>query len=178
MNKMLLAGSAGIVLLSAAASPVWADDNASTFSLGYAQSHTNHAGTLRGVRLANNYEMSPDWGLTTSFAWLNGSQRYSYESSNGRVTTRYYSLLAGPSWKINNQLSLYSQVGPVLLHQRDHGINESDSKVGYGYSAGVAYTPVSNVAITLGYEGADFDATHNSGSLNSNGFNLGVGYRF
>ncbi|END2876417.1 porin family protein, partial [Salmonella enterica] len=26
MNKMLLAGSAGIVLLSAAASPVWADD--------------------------------------------------------------------------------------------------------------------------------------------------------
>ncbi|HAE2798980.1 TPA_asm: Ail/Lom family outer membrane beta-barrel protein, partial [Salmonella enterica subsp. enterica serovar Heidelberg] len=159
-------------------SPVWADDNASTFSLGYAQSHTNHAGTLRGVRLANNYEMSPDWGLTTSFAWLNGSQRYSDESSNGRVTTRYYSLLAGPSWKINNQLSLYSQVGPVLLHQRDHGINESDSKVGYGYSAGVAYTPVSNVAITLGYEGADFDATHNSGSLNSNGFNLGVGYRF
>ncbi|EGV7784580.1 porin family protein, partial [Salmonella enterica subsp. enterica serovar 4,[5],12:i:-] len=37
MNKMLLAGSTGIVLLSAAASPVWADDNASTFSLGYAQ---------------------------------------------------------------------------------------------------------------------------------------------
>lgn len=32
MNKMLLAGSTGIVLLSAAASPVWADDNASTFS--------------------------------------------------------------------------------------------------------------------------------------------------
>ncbi len=48
MNKMLLAGSTGIVLLSAAASPVWADDNASTFSLGYAQSHTNHARTLRG----------------------------------------------------------------------------------------------------------------------------------
>ncbi|EHC32746.1 Attachment invasion locus protein precursor [Salmonella enterica subsp. enterica serovar Gaminara str. A4-567] len=42
----------------------------------------------------------------------------------------------------------------------------------------MAYTPVSNVAINLGYEGADFDATHNSGSLNSNGFNLGVGYRF
>lgn len=33
MNKMLLAGSTGIVLLSAAASPVWADDNASTFHL-------------------------------------------------------------------------------------------------------------------------------------------------
>ncbi|KYN92367.1 hypothetical protein A3219_20690 [Salmonella enterica] len=32
--------------------------------------------------------------------------------------------------------------------------------------------------VTLNNEGADFDATHNSGSLNSNGFNLGVGYRF
>lgn len=51
MNKMLLAGSTGIVLLSAAASPVWADDNASTFSLGYAQSHTNHAGTTAGKQL-------------------------------------------------------------------------------------------------------------------------------
>ncbi len=37
--------------------------------------------------------------------------------------------------------------------------------------AWLACLPVSNVAITLGYEGADFDATR-SGSLNSNGFNL------
>lgn len=130
MNKFLLAGSVGIALLSASVSPVWADDNTGTFSLGYAQSHTNHAGTLRGIRLANNYEMSPDWGLTTSFSWLNGSQRYSDNNNNGRVTTRYYSLLAGPSWKINNQFSLYSQVGPVLLHQRDHGAEDSATKVG------------------------------------------------
>lgn len=68
MNKFLLAGSVGIALLSASVSPVWADDNTGTFSLGYAQSHTNHAGTLRGIRLANNYEISPDWGLTTSFS--------------------------------------------------------------------------------------------------------------
>ncbi|MGK7499132.1 porin family protein, partial [Salmonella enterica] len=35
-----------------------------------------------------------------------------------------------------------------------------------------------SVAITLGYEGADFEATHNSGNLNSNGSNLGGRYRF
>ncbi len=40
----------------------------------------------------------------------------------------------------------------------------------------VAYTPASNVAYKFAMCG--FDATHNSGSLNSNGFNLGVGYRF
>ncbi|EBW6364457.1 porin family protein [Salmonella enterica subsp. enterica serovar Oranienburg] len=178
MNKKALTTGVGIVLLSASASPVWADENAGIFSLGYAQAHTNHAGTLRGIRLANNYEVSPEWGVTTSFSWLNGSRRYSDDGDNGRVTTRYYSLLSGPSWKLNNQFSLYSQVGPVLLHQRDNGADESVSKVGYGYSAGVAYTPINNISVTLGYEGADFDATHNSGSLNSNGFSLGVGYRF
>lgn len=35
MNKFLLAGSVGIALLSASVSPVWADDNTGTFSLGY-----------------------------------------------------------------------------------------------------------------------------------------------
>ncbi|QUJ07949.1 hypothetical protein KCP70_06525 [Salmonella enterica subsp. enterica] len=64
-------------------------------------------------------EMSPDWGLT-AFARLNGSRRYGYD--NGRVTA-LYSPACRPSWKINSQLSLYSQVGPVLLHQRDRGIN-------------------------------------------------------
>ncbi|EKA0362301.1 hypothetical protein OJ722_003127 [Salmonella enterica] len=42
MNKMLLAGSAGIVLLSAAASPVWADDNASAASCFFTCMLNNH----------------------------------------------------------------------------------------------------------------------------------------
>ncbi|EEM6939284.1 hypothetical protein GBG59_25315, partial [Salmonella enterica] len=35
LNKMLLAGSTGIVLLSASVSPVWVEDNASTASCFY-----------------------------------------------------------------------------------------------------------------------------------------------
>ncbi len=40
------------------------------------------------------------------------------------------------------------------------------------------YTPAA-CRYKICYEGADFDATHNSvEAFNSNGFNLGVGYRF
>ncbi|EAT5898011.1 porin family protein, partial [Salmonella enterica] len=42
LNKMLLAGSTGIVLLSAAVSPVWTDDNASTASCFFTCMLNNH----------------------------------------------------------------------------------------------------------------------------------------
>lgn len=68
MNKIHLTGSNDIILLSAAVSPVWVGDNTSTFLPGHAKCHTNHAGALRGVRLENNHEISPDWRLVTSFS--------------------------------------------------------------------------------------------------------------
>ena len=51
--------------------------------------------------------------------------------------------------------------------------------MGYGYGAGFQITPHADINITVGYyEGASFDSTRASGSLYSNGWNLGVGYRF
>lgn len=73
MNKFLLAGKSGIVLLSSSVIPVWAEGDTGTFSTRYAQSHTNYARTLPGGHLADNYEMLPDWGMTTSFSWLNNN---------------------------------------------------------------------------------------------------------
>ncbi|HAK8205258.1 TPA: hypothetical protein H2W01_004944 [Salmonella enterica] len=46
MNRKVSVAGAGIVLLSASASPVWADENAGTFSPGYSRAHTNHAGLV------------------------------------------------------------------------------------------------------------------------------------
>ncbi|ECX8299671.1 hypothetical protein CQT88_22835, partial [Salmonella enterica] len=42
LNKMLLAGSTSIVLLSAAISPVWVEDNASTASCFFTCMLNNH----------------------------------------------------------------------------------------------------------------------------------------
>lgn len=108
MNKMLLVGSVGIVLLFVVVSLVWVDDNVSIFLFGYVQFYINYVGMLCGVWLVNNYEMLLDWGLIILFVWLNGSQCYFDESSNGCVIICYYFLFVGFLWKINNQLSLYS----------------------------------------------------------------------
>lgn len=70
-------------------------------------------------------------------------------------------------------MGLYAQVGPTFFHQDALG-----TKWGYGYGAGFQITPRADMNITIGYEGSDFDSTHSSGSLDTNGWNLGVGYRF
>ncbi len=83
------------------------------------------------------------------------------------------SLLTGPSYQINYMLGLYAQVGPAFFHQDVPG-----TKWGYGYGAGFQITPREDINITVGYEGTDFSSDHTSGSLDTNGWNLGVGYRF
>ncbi|MBH3035775.1 outer membrane beta-barrel protein [Serratia marcescens] len=136
------------------------------FSLGYAQQHSDHAGTLHGLHLGDNHALADNWGLNTSVTWtMNGS--------DSRGNANYASLLTGPSYQINDILGLYAQVGPAFFHQ-----NALDTKWGYGYGTGLQITPRGDINITVGYEGSDFSSDHTSGSLDTNGFNLGFGYRF
>lgn len=135
-------------------------------SLGYAQQHSDRAGTLHGFRLGDNHAFSDNWGLNTSTSWTMNSC-----SNHGNADQA--SLLTGPSYQINDMLGLYAQVGPTFFHQDELG-----TKWGYGYGAGIQITPRPDMNIIVGYEGADFDNTRASGSLDSNGWNLGVGYRF
>ncbi|EEF6878856.1 TPA: outer membrane beta-barrel protein [Salmonella enterica] len=145
---------------------VAAMDGNDIISLGYAQQHSNRAGTLHGFRLGDNHAFADNWGLNTSASWTmkNGGD-------NGE--SNLVSLLTGPSYQINDMLGLYTQVGPAFFHE-----NAPGTKWGYGYGAGFQITPREDINITVGYEGASFDSTHTSGSLDTNGWNLGVGYRF
>lgn len=80
----------------------------------------------------------------------------------------YYSLLAGPVFRINDFVSVYGQVGVAYI--KAHGsesytyLNLSDkdsfslNKTGFAYGAGVQFNPVENVALTVGYEGASFSS--------------------
>ncbi|HCK0391751.1 TPA: outer membrane beta-barrel protein [Salmonella enterica] len=52
------------------------------------------------------------------------------------------------------------------------------NKKGFTCSAGVQYNPVKNIALTVGYEGSSFSSVDGSGSENTDGFNISVGYRF
>lgn len=135
-------------------------------SLGYAQQHSDRAGTLNGFRLGDNHAFVDSWGLNTSATWTMGN--------GGRHgNADYLSLLTGPSYQFNDMLGIYAQAGPAFFHEDALG-----TKWGYGYGAGLQITPRADMNITVGYEGADFDRTSASGSLDTNGWALGFGYRF
>ncbi|EKS6337619.1 virulence-related outer membrane protein [Enterobacter kobei] len=85
----------------------------------------------------------------------------------------HISLLTGPSYQVNDMLGLYAQVGPAFFHQ-----DVMETKWGYGYGAGFQITSRQDINIIVGYEGSDFNSNHASGSLDTNGWNLGMGYRF
>lgn len=135
-------------------------------SLGYAQQHSDRAGTLHGFRLGDNHAFADNWGLNTSASWT-------MSSGGDHGNADHLSLLTGPSYQINDILGLYAQVGPAFFHEDVPG-----TKWGYGYGAGLQITPRADINITVGYEGSDFSSNHTSGSLDTNGWNLGVGYRF
>ncbi|AHE73549.1 hypothetical protein M942_24415 [Enterobacter ludwigii] len=152
--------------LSAVHPAMAAMDGSDIVSLGYAQQHSDRAGTLHGFRLGDNHAFSDNWGLNTSGSWT-------MSSGGDHGNADQVSLLTGPSYQINDMLGLYAQVGPTFFHEDVLG-----TKWGYGYGAGFQITPRADINITVGYEGASFDSTRASGSLDSNGWNLGVGYRF
>jgi opacity protein-like surface antigen len=141
-------------------------DGNDILSLGYAQQHSDRAGTLHGFRLGDNHAFANNWGLNNSVSWA-------MNSGGNHGNADLVSLLTGPSYQINDFLGLYAQAGPTFFHQNTLG-----TKWGYGYGTGLQITPRADINITVGYEGSDFSSDHNSGSLDANGWNLGVGYRF
>ncbi|EDW6064621.1 Ail/Lom family outer membrane beta-barrel protein [Salmonella enterica subsp. enterica serovar Oslo] len=166
-----------------------------TLSVGYAYSHIKDFGNLNGVNLSYRYEFTPEWGVLGSFSYAEGkdSGGFNQPDTNEREhwgqRVNYYSLLVGPTYRINDYVSLYGQIGVAYI--KSHGSYDytstwdsssehySANKTGFAYGAGVQFNPVENVALTVGYEGASFGSSgDDTDSVNTNGFNIGVGYSF
>ncbi|HAT1685255.1 TPA: Ail/Lom family outer membrane beta-barrel protein [Klebsiella oxytoca] len=162
-----------------------AEQPQSTASIGYAYSHIKDFGNLNGVNLSYRYEFTPEWGVIGSFSWVKGSNTddFNYKS---KVDANMYSLLVGPTYRMNDYVSFYAQAGAAFAHVKandwyDDGSSDSYSghNTGFAYGAGVQFNPVENVAVTVGYEGSSFSNKKNiNSSFSPNGFNIGVGYRF
>ncbi|EBJ2068789.1 hypothetical protein DP590_07350 [Salmonella enterica] len=164
-----------------------------TASVGYSFSHIKDYGNLNGVNFSYRYEFTPEWGVIGSFTWATASKSehsgsmdeglYKYDSK-----LNYYSILAGPVYRINDFVSLYGQIGLGYIKAKGsesdtfRGSYDKDtfslSKTGVAYGAGVEFNPVQNVALTVGYEGAKFNSVDDSRSVNPNGFNVSAGYSF
>ena len=162
-----------------------------TVSVGYAQSKVEDFKNIRGVNVQYRYEWDAPLSVIGSFTYMSGDddQRYYVDSDSVKnsIDVKYYSLMAGPAYRINEYVSLYALGG--LAHTKadvdtkwvNAGDNytqhdsTSEKSTSFAYGAGVQFNPTAELAINVGYEGTNADL---QGNHSINGWNVGVGYRF
>jgi len=159
-----------------------------TVTLGYAQSKVQDFKNIRGVNAKYRYEWDSPVSVMGSFTYLSGNDDLFGDDSWGNTRyddnakVKYYSLLVGPAYRMNEYVSFYALggvgKGKVEITQNYHHSDytyiedSTDNTTQFAYAAGVQINPTENVAIDVGYEGSKI----NDAKLN--GFNVGIGYRF
>lgn len=178
MTKSAFALSALLIAMGAAST---ANAETQTLSLGYSHASVDGFSDINGVTAKYHYQTENPLGIIGSFTYMGGDENRNYGAGDiGKEKLKYYSLLAGPSYRFNELFSVYGLVGvargKVDWHYRNvsDGYYEagSESKTDFAYGVGVQFVPAANWTIDAGYEGTKLD------QVKVNGFNIGVGYRF
>lgn len=162
-----------------------------TVSIGYAQSKVEDFKNIRGVNIQYNYEWDSPLSVIGSFSYMKGDDTYSEwtdfsgspEGYNGKVDLKYYSLLVGPAYRINDYVSLYALAGVAHSKLEDtttwstqYSESNNESRTSFAYGAGVSVNPTDYLSVRVGYEGTRVKYNGNQEAIN--GFNVGIGYRF
>lgn len=153
-----------------------------TLSVGYAQSHAKGEDSEKpkGLNLKYRNEINGNWGVIGSLSYtkynedINGTQGNTHDMF-GSVKLNYYSLAAGPSYRINDYFSIYALIGGAYGKARvdfvDFG-SSTQNKSSLVYGSGIQYNPIKNMAVDISYEHSKF------GDLDLGTLVAGVGYRF
>ena len=89
-------------------------------SIGYAQGKVADGDTVRGVNVKYNYEFSNQWGVLASTTYMQGDSSVGANQlpdispdkwGEASRDTKYFSVMAGPSYRINNNINVYGVVG-------------------------------------------------------------------
>ena len=199
MRKLCAVILSAVVWLVAAGTPASAAEHQSTLSAGYLQTHTDMPGSdnLNGINVKYRYEFTDALGLITSFSYANAEDEQKTHYSDTRwhedsVRNRWFSVMAGPSVRVNEWFSAYAMAGMAYsrvstfsgdyLRVTDNKGKKHDvltgsddgrhSNTSLAWGAGVQFNPTESVAIDIAYEGSG------SGDWRTDGFIVGVGYKF
>ncbi|WOE32903.1 MULTISPECIES: Ail/Lom family outer membrane beta-barrel protein [unclassified Acinetobacter] len=161
-----------------------------TVSLGYAQINVKNFKNLKGVNAQYRYENQSPWGAVVSTTYASAKEGIHInddnEYFNSENKVKYFSILAGPSYRFNEYLSLYTLAGLAqgkenynsqrMVNTTQYSKFGTNKKTTFAYAIGVAINPVKNIAVNIGYEGTRFKTEGES--IKFNGFNIGLGYKF
>lgn len=157
----------------------------------------------KGFNVKYRYEITDNLGVIGSFTYagddykagISGSSESEAASQDisGRVKAHYFNIGVGPTWRFNDYVSVYAMGGVAFSKYSGYYTNRikyeetkdrkastenldsvsfSGNKTEFSYGAGFQFNPLNNVAIDIAYEGAA------GGDFKSNGFIVGVGYKF
>ena len=192
MKKAIIATA---VFLALGVSNIAQADN-HTVTLGYAQSTVQNFDDIDGINVKYRYEWDSPLSIISSFTYMSGNDDASYMVSRDIINThaeiKYYSLSAGPAYRINEMVSIYGLLG-VNLNKVDYSsswlnyegfgnytnmgsISGSERKASLMYGAGLQINAWEGVTVDVGYEGSQLDIDGQNYSIN--GFKVGLGYRF
>ncbi len=165
----------------------------------YLHVSTNVPGSdeLNGINVKYRYEFTDTLGMVTSFSYAGDKNRQLTRYSDTRwhedsVRNRWFSVMAGPSVRVNEGFSAYAMAGVAYsrvstfsgdyLRVTDNKGKTHDvltgsddgrhSNTSLAWGAGVQFNPTESVAVDIAYEGSG------SGDWRTDGFIVGVGYKF
>lgn len=150
-----------------------------TVSIGYAQTKVDDFKDIKGVNFQYIYETeSLPVGVAVSTSFMSGKKTETEDNISATGKVKYFSLLAGPSYRFNEYVSTYGLLGFANTKFKVESDDYSDktSKTDFAYGVGVSINPIENMAVNIGYEGTR--AKYEGDKIKFNGFNIGVGYKF
>ncbi len=187
MRKVCAAILSAAICLAVSGAPAWASEHQSTLSAGYLHARTNAPGSdnLNGINVKYRYEFTDTLGLITSFSYANAEDEQKTHYSD----TRWHEDSVRNRWEWFSAYAMagvaYSRVstfsGDYLRVTDNKGkthdvLTGSDdgrhSNMSLAWGAGVQFNPTESVAIDIAYEGSG------SGDWRTDGFIVGVGYKF
>ncbi|HAL6277126.1 TPA: Ail/Lom family outer membrane beta-barrel protein [Escherichia coli] len=185
MRKLCAVILSAVVWLVAAGTPASAAEHQSTLSAGYLQTHTYMPGSddLKGINVKYRYEFTDTLGLVTSFSYAGYKNRQLTRYSDTRwhkdsVRNRWFSAyaMAGMAYsRVSTFSGDYLRVTDNKGKTHDVLTGSDDgrhSNTSLAWGAGVQFNPTESVAIDIAYEGSG------SGDWRTDGFIVGVGYKF
>lgn len=182
MKKHILCGLTAVTLALSGINLAYADTQ--TVTVGYAQAKIKDLKNMKGINAQYHYDFNNNLGIAVSGTYMQANDKSnSNQTTTDKLKSKYYSVLAGPEYRINDMVAVYGLVGVSSLKNDRHCENEStickekSSHVNLAYGAGVQVNPIKNFAVNVGYEGTR-SKIMNGKEKAINGINIGVGYSF
>ncbi|MEY0451284.1 Ail/Lom family outer membrane beta-barrel protein [Proteus terrae] len=152
-----------------------------TLSAGYAQVKMAGQNPMHGGIFSIRQEINSQFGVlaTATYAQNEYDLNKPINTFFKDVNARYYSVMAGPTIRLNDFISVYGTAGMSQIQFKSQSSElKKLKKNAFSWGAGLIINPAEMVSISLGYENSRFKFKDADSKIILDGFVANIGYRF